>query len=53
MVKSKIYFIANTLYGVLIFFIGLESELIIFTSLISIVIVVFSIIGFIKSKQEE
>lgn len=53
MSKSKIYYIANILYGILIFSIGLESKVVIFTSLMSIVIVVFSIIGLITSKQKE
>lgn len=53
MLKSKIYYIANILYGILIFSIGLESKVVIFTSLMSIVIVVFSIIGLIKLKQKE
>ena len=51
--KNRIYFLSNILFGTLIFLIGLESNLVVLTSIISLILIILSTIGFVKTKDKE
>jgi len=51
--KSKIYYISNIFYGILLFSIGLTSKVFIFSSLMSITLITLSIIGLLKTKNKK
>lgn len=51
--KSKIYYISNIFYGILLFSIGLTSKVFIFISLMSITLITLSIIGLLKTKNKK
>ena len=51
--KSKIYYISNIFYGILLFSIGLKSKVFIFSSLMSIILITLSVIGLLKSKNKK